>query len=183
MTTQHRPPSAARVNGVHRTMYGSPRKHSGSARHEGSRGPSSAERGVQQAGPGDGTATRVRAGGVTGPRRRGCAAPGCLRAAPAAAAGLKRARESCSRLRSERVACKRMVLSPCSGTSWECRAARQACRSRMMERERASACASACQAQNASSKQREGGLARIGGPLQGSNGARKALPHTVSRPD
>lgn len=75
------------------TMYGSPRKHSGSARHEGSRGPSSAERGVQQAGPGDGTATRVRAGGVTGPRRRGCAAPGYLREAPAAAAGLKRARE------------------------------------------------------------------------------------------
>ena len=31
--------------------------------------------------------------------------------------------------------------------------------------------------------QREGGLARTGGPLQGSNGAHNALPHTVSRPD
>ena len=49
-------------------------------------------------------------------------------------------------LRSERVACKRMVLSPCSGSSWGCGAARLACRSKMTERERASACASACQA-------------------------------------
>ena len=89
----------------------------------------------------------------------------------------------CSMLRSERVACKRMVLSPCSGSSWGCGAARQACRSKMTERERASACASACQAQNAACKQREGGLARTGGPLQGSNGAHNALPHIVSRPD
>ena len=126
-------------------------------------------------------------GRVTGPRRRACAALARLRAAPAAAAGLKRAPEGLFHA-SRRAGTVQMhgafaVFGQVVVITCGCGAAKQACRSRMMQRKRASACTSACLSQNASCKRCQGCLARTEGTLHGSKGARNALSHTVSRLD